>query len=106
MPRQRGFEPDEVLDKAMRLFWRQGYNNTSVQELEEAMGINRFSIYATFESKHDLFLATLERYRDTDLRTLETYLLGTLFGLMVYTKTNTPLAELERYVKAVLTPLD
>jgi TetR/AcrR family transcriptional regulator, transcriptional repressor for nem operon len=192
VPRQREFDPDQVLDRAMRLFWRQGYNNTSLQELEEVMGINRFSIYATFQDKHSLFLAALERYRETvvamliggmeepdagldaihhffrqlvelaqgemgswgclicnsatelalhdsdvaqqmakykeritrashpalanaqqqgeltddaNLEALSIYLLGSLFGLMVYTKTNISSAQLAQYVQTVLAHL-
>jgi TetR/AcrR family transcriptional repressor of nem operon len=48
----------------MQLFWEKGYEATSVQDLVEGMGINRFSLYDTFGSKHDLFLKALDRYRD------------------------------------------
>lgn len=64
MPRTKAFDPDEALDRAMQLFWRQGYEATSVQELVDHMGINRFSLYDTFGCKHELFLAALDRYRD------------------------------------------
>ena len=63
MPRPKEFEPNAVLDKAMQLFWRQGYEATSVQDLVEHMGINRFSLYDTFGDKHQLYLAALDRYR-------------------------------------------
>jgi TetR/AcrR family transcriptional repressor of nem operon len=48
----------------MQLFWEKGYEATSVQDLVERIGINRFSLYDTFGSKHDLFLKALDRYRD------------------------------------------
>ncbi|MEE8520385.1 MAG: TetR family transcriptional regulator [Gemmatimonadota bacterium] len=64
MPRTKEFDPDQALDRAMQLFWRKGYEATSVQNLVDQMGINRFSLYSTFGSKHDLFLAALDRYRD------------------------------------------
>lgn len=64
MPRLKAFDPDRALDSAMQLFWERGYEATSVQDLVERMGINRFSLYETFGSKHDLFLKTLDRYRD------------------------------------------
>jgi AcrR family transcriptional regulator len=41
-----------VIEKAMSLFWRNGYQNTSVRMLEKEMGINQFSIYASFGNKH------------------------------------------------------
>lgn len=64
MPRAKAFDPDLALDRAMQLFWRKGYEATSVQDLVEQMGINRFSLYDTFGSKHALFMAALDRYRD------------------------------------------
>ncbi len=63
MPRQKNFDPDEALAKATEVFWTQGYEATSVQDLVDAMGINRFSLYDTFGDKHSLFLAALGRYR-------------------------------------------
>lgn len=62
MARHKDFDPDLALDKAMRLFWRQGYHATSIQDLVEATGINRASLYATFGGKEALFLAAVERY--------------------------------------------
>jgi TetR/AcrR family transcriptional repressor of nem operon len=46
----------------MLLFWQKGYEATSLEDLEERMGINRFGIYRTFHSKQQLFLAALDRY--------------------------------------------
>ncbi len=62
MARRKEFEPVEALDKAMGLFWRQGYEATSMQDLIEHLGINRQSLYDTFGDKHELFLAALDRY--------------------------------------------
>jgi TetR/AcrR family transcriptional repressor of nem operon len=61
-PRQREFDRDKVVQRAMMVFRDQGYEATSVQDLVDRMGINRFSLYATFNSKHDLFIAALEDY--------------------------------------------
>jgi len=58
------FERDEVLERAMTLFWKRGYQATSIQDLVEATGINRGSIYGTFGDKEGLFLAVLEHYAD------------------------------------------
>lgn len=75
MSRPREFNPDVALERAMKLFWKQGYESTSIQDLVDFMGINRFSLYDTFGSKHQLFMKALDRYRDevvTDgLRMLE-----------------------------------
>lgn len=62
MGRPREFEPDAALDKAMHLFWEQGYEATSMQELVDAMGINRGSLYSTFGNKEQLFQAAIDRY--------------------------------------------
>ena len=58
------FERGVVLDRAMALFWQQGYEATSIQDLVEATGINRGSIYGTFGDKQGLFLAVLDRYAE------------------------------------------
>jgi hypothetical protein len=51
-----------LLDKAVAVFWAKGYEATSMQDLVDAMGIQRGSLYATFGSKQQLFLQSLERY--------------------------------------------
>ena len=58
------FDRHEVLDRAMAVFWERGYEATSVQDLLEAMGINRGSLYATFGDKRQLFLAVLDHYAE------------------------------------------
>jgi AcrR family transcriptional regulator len=60
--RPRAFDRDAALDVAMRLFWRQGYEATSVSELAAAMGINPPSLYAAFGDKKQLFSAAVDRY--------------------------------------------
>jgi TetR/AcrR family transcriptional regulator, transcriptional repressor for nem operon len=62
MARSKAFDPDVALRKAMQLFWRQGYEATSVDDLVHAMGVNRASLYATFGDKRTLFRLALERY--------------------------------------------
>ena len=64
MARIKTFDPTSVIDRAMQLFWRQGYEATSVQELVDALGIGRGSLYDTFGDKHTLFLASLDRYSE------------------------------------------
>ena len=60
--RPRAFDTDAALEKAMCVFWRQGYEGTSLSDLTEAMGINRPSLYAAFGNKEELFRKVLERY--------------------------------------------
>ncbi|TXE20407.1 TetR/AcrR family transcriptional regulator [Psychroserpens burtonensis] len=63
MSRKKQYIEAEVIDKAMHLFWRNGYENTSMQMLEKEMGINKFSIYSSFGNKHGLFLESLKSYK-------------------------------------------
>ncbi len=64
MARTKEFDRDEVLDRAMRLFWRQGYEATSIHDLVDATGINRASMYATFGNKEALFARAIDHYVD------------------------------------------
>ena len=63
MARPRTFEREAVVETALAVFWRQGYQATSVQDLVEATGLNRGSLYDTFGDKHGLFLEVVEYYR-------------------------------------------
>ncbi|MBP2329848.1 TetR/AcrR family transcriptional repressor of nem operon [Kibdelosporangium banguiense] len=62
MARTKEFDPDAALRSALDLFWRKGYEATSIQDLVEHLGIGRASIYATFGTKHELYLRALDRY--------------------------------------------
>lgn len=64
MARFKEFDPERALDKAMHLFWRSGYENTSLEALMGAMGIARQSLYDTFGDKRSLYLKALAYYRD------------------------------------------
>ena len=64
MPRPRQFDPDAVLDAAARVFHARGYEGTSVQDLADATGLSRSSLYGTWGDKHGLFLAALDRYAE------------------------------------------
>ncbi len=63
MARKKEFDPDIALNKAMTLFWHKGYTATSIQNLVDHLEISPRSLYDTFTSKHDLFIAALGRYR-------------------------------------------
>lgn len=62
--RPREFDIDKAIERAMTLFWRKGYERTSLTDLTDAMGITRPSFYAAFGSKQGLFRKVLERYVD------------------------------------------
>jgi AcrR family transcriptional regulator len=69
--RPLSFDRDAALDKAMHLFWQQGYEGTSLSELTEAMGISPPSLYAAFGDKKQLFFAAIERYMSTSGSSLD-----------------------------------
>lgn len=60
--RPRQFDPDQALDAALLLFWRHGYEGTSLAALTKAMGVNMPSLYAAFGNKEMLFKKALDRY--------------------------------------------
>lgn len=62
--RPRSFDEERALDAALGVFWRNGYQGASLDELTYAMGINKPSMYAAFGNKEKLYLRALERYRD------------------------------------------
>ena len=62
--RPRGFCTEKALDSAMQVFWRKGYEGTSLLDLTQAMGINRPSLYAAFGSKEELFRKAVDRYAE------------------------------------------
>lgn len=63
MPRIEEFDKESVLRKAMNVFWEKGYNGTSMQDLVDATGLNRSSIYNSFGSKLELYQNTLSHYQ-------------------------------------------
>jgi AcrR family transcriptional regulator len=61
--RPRGYDPDEALAQAMGAFWDAGYAATSLDDLSEATGMNRPSLYAAFGDKQAIYLKAIARYR-------------------------------------------
>jgi TetR/AcrR family transcriptional repressor of nem operon len=62
MARPREFDPDTVLERATQVFWAKGFENASLDDLCDATGLNRSSLYAAFGAKRDLYLSALARY--------------------------------------------
>jgi AcrR family transcriptional regulator len=95
MSRNKAYDEDIVLDKAMQVFWDNGYEATSVRLLEREMGINQFSIYSAFSNKKNLFVESLKKYReyvktnrfqsllkeDAKLKDLESFLHGFIHAI-------------------------
>jgi TetR/AcrR family transcriptional regulator, copper-responsive repressor len=63
--RPREYDADVALARAAECFWKHGYAGTSLDALASATGMNRPSLYAAFGNKHELYLKTLKRYRDS-----------------------------------------
>jgi AcrR family transcriptional regulator len=62
--RPRNFDKAEALDTALELFWKHGYEGTSMAMLTESIGVNAASLYAAFGNKERLFLQCVERYSE------------------------------------------
>ena len=92
MPKTELFDKEAVLDSAMHLFWRKGYHATSMQDLVEAMGINRSSIYNTFGDKFALYLESLKRYQSLERSQAHRYLL----------QSNSPLEAIKKFIEGII----
>jgi TetR/AcrR family transcriptional regulator, copper-responsive repressor len=65
MGRPKSFSREEVLEKAMPVFWKHGFADTTLQELEQATGVNKSGLYTEFRDKKDLFVACLRHYLES-----------------------------------------
>lgn len=64
MGRPKCFDRNEVLDAAIQLFWKKGFADTSLSDLEKATGVNKSGLYTEFKDKDDIFLESVKHYRD------------------------------------------
>jgi AcrR family transcriptional regulator len=62
MGRPKNFSREGVLEKALPVFWKHGFADTSLQDLEKATGVNKSGLYAEFADKGDLYLESLRYY--------------------------------------------
>ncbi|MEM1217072.1 MAG: helix-turn-helix domain-containing protein [Bacteroidota bacterium] len=74
MARPRTFVEEEVLQRAVKLFWEKGFHATSMQDLVERLQINRASLYATFGDKRQLFERTMQYYQTVSHQRLQQHL--------------------------------
>lgn len=86
------YDREDVVDRAMQLFWRQGFNGTSTRDLQQAVDMRPGSIYAAFGSKEGLFKESLQHYS------------ATMAGLLQekVTQEGSPLAGLQAYIRCVV----
>lgn len=68
MPRRQEFIEEEVIQKAMEVFWKKGYAATTTRDLTEAMQINISSLYNSIGDKHQLFIRCIRHYSDVRIR--------------------------------------
>jgi TetR/AcrR family transcriptional repressor of nem operon len=68
MARNVEFDEQLAVSKAMDVFWKKGYNGTTMRDLTEAMGINSSSLYNTIGDKHELFIRSLKHYTESRMR--------------------------------------
>src|SRR5271154_1964937 len=76
MARPREFDASTAVDRAMEVFWTKGYEATSLDELCNATGLSRSSLYATFGSKRNLLLLSVDRYAERRRPDFEAALAG------------------------------
>ncbi|WP_328648299.1 TetR/AcrR family transcriptional regulator [Amycolatopsis sp. NBC_00348] len=98
MARPREFDESAAVDSAMHAFWEHGYEATSTQDLCDATGLGRSSVYNTFTSKKALFERSLTHYTDSQLTARQALLEGpgTAAERLTALFTTTIDAELER----------
>lgn len=64
MPKTETFIREEVLERVVKVFWDKGYNGASMQDIVDASGLNRSSLYNSFGDKHALFMTALKHYQE------------------------------------------
>nr|WP_269783684.1 TetR/AcrR family transcriptional regulator [Pseudomonas protegens] len=69
--RPKEFDPEQIADAAMQVFWQRGYAATSIQDLVEGTGLSRSSLYNAFDSKHGLYTCALRRYQQMTSANIE-----------------------------------
>jgi TetR/AcrR family transcriptional repressor of nem operon len=89
MARPREFDIDRALEQAMRVFWEQGYQGTSLGDVMEATAVQKQSLYCAFGDKHSLFVKSLELYRTQVLATIR----------MIVDNTDSPLDAVARVMR-------
>ncbi len=70
MPKSVTFDRDQVMENVMKLFWKKGYNGTSMQDLVDVTGLNRSSFYNSFGDKFSLYEEALSFYQERQMLNL------------------------------------
>jgi TetR/AcrR family transcriptional repressor of nem operon len=98
--RPREFDPSVAIEAAAKVFWDQGYHATSIEDLCDATGLLRGSLYGAFQDKKGMLLAAIDQYADKNLARLADSLSsprpsreGLRIALLYYTRTATVLGS-------------
>lgn len=70
MARVREFDPDEAIQSAMQVFWRNGYGDTTMEDIVAETGVSRYGLYGTFGNKKDLLVAAMRQYEKSMAETV------------------------------------
>jgi TetR/AcrR family transcriptional repressor of nem operon len=81
MPKVKQFNREKVLEVASSIFHQKGYNGTSIDEILKATGLSRSSLYDSFKDKHNLYLLSLDFYKNLENKNMETVNQKKLNGL-------------------------
>ncbi len=65
MARVREFDPEEAIENAMQVFWREGYGDTTMDDIVAETGVSRYGLYGTFGNKKDLLVAAIRHYEQS-----------------------------------------
>lgn len=90
MARNVEFDEQLAVSKAMDVFWRKGYNGTTMRDLTEAMGINSSSLYNTIGDKHELFIRSLKHFTESRMRA----------ALKQLEPIKSPIKAIEKYIQS------
>ena len=93
MPRPKSFDENELLVRALMLFWEKGYQKTSMKDLEVLFGLTAPSIYHTFGNKQDLFVVALDQY----VKDVIEYRIAEYLG-----KSSNPIDDIEAFLRSAI----
>ncbi|MEN4759131.1 TetR/AcrR family transcriptional regulator [Chryseobacterium sp. C39-AII1] len=92
MARNVEFDEQLAISKAMDVFWKTGYNGTTMRDLTEAMGINSSSLYNTIGDKHELFIRSLKHYTESRMKD----------AIKQLEPIKSPLKAIEKYIQSAV----
>jgi TetR/AcrR family transcriptional regulator, transcriptional repressor for nem operon len=98
MPRHKEFDPENCLDRVMYLFWEKGYQDTSMSDLVQYSGVQRYGLYETFGGKQELFQRALDWYLST--------VISQRLAMLEQTESKPSLTQIEQFFEQFIEYLD